>query len=96
MNPTLSRKAKNYIANLTKAILGIELGIKIEEFEKADIIVKTVRLKEKNDLPSEHISFPAFKFKNIIKDDWEKSNIKNIPERKFFFVFINTMRRSYY
>jgi uncharacterized protein len=40
-----------------KAILGIELDKEIEEFEKAEIIVKTVRLKE-NNLPKEDISFP--------------------------------------
>jgi hypothetical protein len=33
---------------LTKAILGIELNKEIEEFEKAEIQVKTVRLKENN------------------------------------------------
>ena len=41
------------------AILGLELGQKIEEFEKADIQVKTIRLKE-NNLPKEDISFPTF------------------------------------
>ena len=43
-----------------KAILGIELDKEIEEFEKAEIIVKTVRLKE-NNLPKEDISFSTFK-----------------------------------
>ena len=57
----INSKAKNFYANLTKAILGIELDKEIEEFEKAEIIVKTVRLKE-NDLPKEDISFPNFKY----------------------------------
>lgn len=82
----LNRKAKSYFANLTNAILGIELGKKIEEFEKAEIQVKTIRLKE-NGLPKEHISFPAFEYQELIETDWEKSDFKNILESKFFFVF---------
>lgn len=82
----LNKKAKNYFANLTKVILGIELEKEIEEFEKAEIIVKTVRLKE-NNLPKEDISFPNFKYEEIVNEDWEDSNFKDILEHKFMFVF---------
>lgn len=82
----LNRKAKSYFSNLTNAILGLELGQKIEEFEKADIQVKTIRLKE-NDLPKEDISFPNFEYQELIETDWEDSDFKNILESKFFFVF---------
>ena len=82
----LNQKAKSYFANLTNAILGLELGQKIEEFEKADIQVKTIRLKE-NDLPKEDISFPTFDYQELIETDWEDSDFKNILESKFFFVF---------
>ena len=82
----INTKAKSFYANLTKAILGIELDKEIEEFEKAEIIVKTVRLKE-NDLPKEDISFPNFKFEEIVNQDWEDSDFKDILEHKFLFVF---------
>lgn len=82
----LNQKAKSYFANLTNAILGLELGQKIEEFEKADIQVKTIRLKE-NNLPKENISFPTFEYQALIETDWEDSDFKNILESKFFFVF---------
>ncbi|CAM1365352.1 DNA mismatch repair protein MutH [Tenacibaculum sediminilitoris] len=82
----LNSKAKSYFANLTNAILGLKLGQKIEEFEKADIIVKTIRLKE-NNLPKEDISFPTFKYQELVNTDWENSDFKNILESKFFFVF---------
>ncbi len=82
----LNNKAKNYFANLTNVILGLKLGQKIEEFEKADIQVKTIRLKE-NNLPKEDISFPTFKYRELINTDWEDSEFKNILESKFFFVF---------
>ena len=82
----LNRKAKSFYANLTKAILGISLDKEIEEFEKAEIIVKTVRLKE-NNLPKEDISFPTFKYEKLVNEDWENSDFKDILEHKFLFVF---------
>jgi DNA mismatch repair protein MutH len=82
----LNQNAKSYFANLTNVILGLELGQKIEEFEKADIQVKTIRLKE-NDLPKEDISFPTFEYQELVETDWEDSDFKNILESKFFFVF---------
>jgi len=82
----LNTTAKNFYANLTKAILGIELDKEIEEFEKAEIIVKTLRLKE-NNLPKEDISFPNFKYEEIINEEWDDSNFKDILEHKFLFVF---------
>ena len=82
----LNTTAKGFYASLTKAILGIELDKEIEEFEKAEIIIKTVRLKE-NNLPKEDISFPIFKYLEIINEEWDESNFKNILEHKFLFVF---------
>lgn len=83
---SINKKAKNFYSMLTKAILGIELNQEIEEFEKAEIIVKTVRLKE-NNLPKEDISFPNFKFEEIVNQNWEDSSFKDILEHKFLFVF---------
>jgi len=82
----INTTAKSFYANLTKAILGIELDKEIEEFEKAEIIVKTVRLKE-NNLPKEDISFSNFKYEEIVYEEWDESNFKDILEHKFLFVF---------
>ena len=82
----LNGNAKSFYASLTKAILGVELDKEIEEFEKAEIIVRTVRLKE-NDLPKEDISFPTFKYEELIEEDWETSEFKELLEHKFLFVF---------
>ena len=83
---SLNPKAKSYFANLSNAILGLELGQKIEEFEKADIWVRTIRLKE-NGIPKEDISFPTFKFTELVEMEWENSDFKSILETKFFFIF---------
>jgi len=85
-NAKLNTTAKSFYANLTKVILGIELDKEIEEFEKAEIIVKTVRLKE-NDLPKEDLSFQTFKYEKIVNENWDESDFKNILEHKFLFVF---------
>ena len=82
----LNQKSKNYFSNLTKKILGIEIGKEIEEFEKAEIIIKTVRLKP-NDLPKEDISFPAFKYEDLVEQKWESSPFRKRLEQKYFFVF---------
>jgi len=82
----INSKAKSFYANLTKAILGIQLDKEIEEFEKAEIIVKTLRLKE-NNLPKEDISFPTFKYEELVNEEWDDSDFKDILEHKFLFVF---------
>jgi DNA mismatch repair protein MutH len=86
LNLKINMSAKSARASLTKLIFGIEMKSKIEEFEKAGIVIKTVLLKE-NDLPKENISFPAFKFKALLKENWEQSDFKAILETKYLFVF---------
>lgn len=83
---TVNPKAKSFYSILTNLILGIELDQKVEEFEKANITVKTIRLKE-NNLPKEDISFPAFKFEDVAYEDWPDSDFKEYLEHKFLFVF---------
>ena len=82
----INPNAKSFHANLTKAILGIELDKEIEEFEKAEIVVRTVRLKE-NGSPKEAISFSSFKYKQLVEEDWEASDFKAILDHKFLFIF---------
>ena len=91
-NVSLNNNAKNYLANISKIILGLDMKQKIEEFEKADIHLKTIRLNE-NNLPKENISFKAFKYSEIIKTNWEDSNFREKTERKFFFVFYKFERK---
>lgn len=70
---------------LAYRMLGIK-GNKAEEFMKANIKVKTIRLNKNNKI-NEHMSFPAFQFKEIINEDWETSELFNyFNETKFLFV----------
>ena len=71
--------------DLTYKMLGIT-GNHAEEFEKANIVVKAIRIEE-NDKMKESMSFPAFKFCNLVKQEWEDSDIHEyFSETKFLFV----------
>ena len=95
LNTTFNSSVKNYAASISKSILGFELNEKIEEFSKAEITLKTIRLNEKN-LPKEQISFPAFKFTDIIKESWDNTSIKNYLEHKFLFIFFKYKNKQLY
>lgn len=82
----LNPDAKNFYANLTNVVLGISPSKQAEEFEKADITVRTVRLKP-DGLPKESVSFPHFDFLKIVDERWETSDFLAELERRFFFVF---------
>ena len=87
-------KVKNFHSKLSKQIVNSIFNVPknnkiedfIEEFKKASISVKTVRLKQ-NNLPKEDISFPTFFYEEIIDEEWEDSEFKNLLEQKFLFVF---------
>ena len=65
------------------------LGVKsenAEEFEKANIEIKTIRV-EKNNRTKESMSFPAIKIKKFVNENFENSEIYNFfSEKKFLFV----------
>jgi DNA mismatch repair protein MutH len=83
---SINQRAKGFYASLTKAILGISPEDRIEEFEKADVVIRTVRLK-RNGNAAEDISFPAFDYKELVQQSWDGSDLKTALDRKFFFVF---------
>ncbi len=71
---------------LAKKMLNIEKN-KIEEFEKSNIRVKAIRLN-KNGLLKESMSFPAFKYLEIIKEtDWYESELYDMfSSVKYLFM----------
>lgn len=79
---------KNYVQIIVSRILGLTTNDlnKIEEFSKANIKFKTIRI-EKNGKIKEHMSFPTFKYKEIIQEDWYNSILRNLFEgQKYLFV----------
>lgn len=76
---------KNLGSYLVFKILGVS-GNNAEEFTKANIAVKTIRL-ELNGALKESMSFPTFDFKELIKETWENSSFGTyLRDTRFFFV----------
>lgn len=71
--------------DLTYRMLGIKSN-KAEEFVKANIVVKAIRLEDTKKI-RENMSLPAFKFKDLVNEEWENSNLFNyFSETIFLFV----------
>lgn len=81
----IEKKLKNLEAMLAYRMLGIK-GNHAEEFEKANVVVKTIRIGKNNRI-KESMSFPTFRFKELIQEEWEDSTFGNyLRETRFLFV----------
>jgi DNA mismatch repair protein MutH len=80
----INRKAYQRYSILAARMLGIKKN-KIEEFEKADVEVKAIRLHS-DGKPAESMSFPYFKYKEIVNESWEDSSLLSQLDKRFFFI----------
>lgn len=77
--------SKSFTYLLAKGMLQV-MNAKIEEFEKANIKIKAIRLK-KDGMPKEPMSFPTFKYTEIVKEDWNHSELyKTFSTTKYLFI----------
>ncbi len=83
----VNSNAKNLNEVLLSKMLGVEGKIAYtEEFQNASIVPKTIRIQRSGHI-KESMSFPTFKFTEIIQEDWENSEFRNYLEpTKFLFV----------
>jgi len=83
-------RSKSFAPFICSRILGIRGNNldKIEEFSKANIKFKTIRI-EKSGLIKEHMSFENFKYTEIINEQWEESTLRErfTTEKYLFVVF---------
>lgn len=84
----LNANMKNVNERIVAAILGVKGSIaETEEFKKANIVPKTIRVEYGNRKIKESMSFPTFKFKDIINETWEESYMYNLfSSTKFMFI----------
>jgi DNA mismatch repair protein MutH len=87
-------KAKNKFEIIARAILGVKKK-KIKEFEKADVIMKTIRIESNNSI-KESMSFKQIQFKEIINEEWEDSVWHDELNRRFFFVIFQANKNGEY
>ena len=78
-------KSKNRCARITKKILGVADDSEIEEFAKAGIVPKTIRLR-KSGRPKEAVSFPAFDYFDLAERGFEESDFLGYLMQKYLFV----------
>ncbi|MBR3691865.1 MAG: restriction endonuclease, partial [Clostridia bacterium] len=88
-------KSLNYI--LLARMLGINGDIRnTQEFQNANIIPKTIRI-QKNGSIKESMSFPTFKFMEIIQEEWEDSALREyIEPAKFLFIIFKEREDGQY
>lgn len=78
-------KSKHFTSILAMRMLGIKSN-KAVEFEKANIKIKAIRVESDNTI-EQHMSFPVFKFKEIINEKWDTCNFREyLAETKFLFI----------
>lgn len=88
---SLDTNAKNIVDLLLARMLGVRGKISsTEEFKKAGIITKTVRLLP-NGQSKESMSFPTFDFIALTKETWEESDLYQLlSSTKFMFVIFQS------
>lgn len=82
---TGTRKPKNLCALITKRILGVADDMKVDEFVKANVTAKTMRVK-RNGTPKESMSFPCFDYFDLARTPYAESNFARYMEQKYLFV----------
>lgn len=85
----IDSKAKNINSMLISRMFNVKSKLTdTEEFQKANIIPKTIRIEE-NGRIKESISFPAFKYTELTKQNWEDCDLREQLEttKYMFFVF---------
>lgn len=84
----IKTNSKQINRTLTNRMLGVNTD-NAEEFEKANIKIKTIRVK-KNVKPKESMSFPKIVIKDFVNQDFESSFEYNFFEStRFLFVVFN-------
>ena len=78
-------KSKDDGSVLVFRILGVK-GNRAEELEKAGVVVKTIRINQDGSI-TEKMSFPTFKFQELVKETWEDSTFANyLRDTRFLFI----------
>lgn len=89
------KKPKSINSIIIKKIIGIERQVEnIDEFKKAGILPKTIRVEDNGSI-KESMSFPTFRFMDIVSETWEESEIFNIiSNRQFLFIIFQGVKNS--
>jgi DNA mismatch repair protein MutH len=99
LNCKLNKKSKQYKRLIANNILGVK-GNKIDELENANVTLKTLTFESTGTL-KESISFPAFKYKNLVTQTWNDEENETMADfhlqletKKFLFVIFQKQKNN--
>ena len=78
--------SKSFLHSLCIRMLTGTKARSVEEFDKANIQLKTIRLKS-DGTPKESMSFPSFKFRELVNESWVDSDFFELLDSKFCLPF---------
>lgn len=78
-------RSKNRCARITNKILKLDDDVEAEEFLKAGMVAKTLRLL-KNGRPKESVSFPMFDYFDVAETPFEQSDFIGYLRQRYLFV----------
>ncbi len=96
----IDRNSKQYIKTYISRMLASDEADAedLNEFRKANIKIKTIRVNKRGKI-KESMSFPAFKFKELVNEEWENSTLRNrFTEEKYLlcvFREIDNEKKEY-
>lgn len=79
-------KSLNFHAAVTKAVLGVEPTQGVRELENQGVAIRSIRLDWGKQSPKEHVSFPHFKYLELVKESWDTSTLRETLLRPILFV----------
>lgn len=91
---------KSQAKSLNEIILAKMLGVtgkisQTDEFLKANIVPKTIRVNESGTI-KESMSFPTFKFEELYNEEWETSSLYELfTTTKFMFVIFEEKNKEF-
>jgi len=92
LEPTRQKDYKQII--IRKCLYATDNTSRLEEFEKQGIIVRIFPVRESTRHPIEAISFPAFRFMEIINKTWESCDLREQTERILFVPLLGEPRKD--
>ncbi len=91
----ISSNAKNRYSMYAARIFKVFSLEDSEEFQKADISVKTIRIQKGGNI-KEKMSFPKMDFVDVATTPWEQSNVREyFAEKRFLFLIYKETDKGY-
>ena len=89
-----NENSKSFLHSLCIRMLTETKARSVEEFDKANIQLKTIRLKS-DGTPKESMSFPSFKFRELVNESWVDSDFfELLDSKKFCFAVFQCQNKD--